>query len=269
MEILKGFVKGMLLALVIGAIWYTISYKVWESKGFDDNLNLSDYFEEEKEFYPQVSDNKTDLAKKLYSKINYKMLEENFGKDFFSQYYDKNLTDRDDFSSEFIIFLAVINIEKDNFMTECNRKVELPSSTVENKIKELFGNDISYQKVSFQNSDKTFSINYLQDKDSYEVINTSCSGISFNKDYIETEFLESESSGNNLLITEVAYYTSYTEKVDGSYVLNFHSGLSKDSSIIYTSNMESAIDKNKFTKYVYTFVKGSGDNYYFSSVSKK
>ncbi len=265
-NIFKGFIKAFFILVVICTILFSISYNAWKNEGFSDDLNLSDYFEEEKHYYPQVTDNKKEIAKELYKKINYKFVEENFGTDFYDEYYEN---EDSDFSSEFMIYLAIINLEKDSFMTECNNKIILSSDVVDNKIQELFGTNATYENKSYENKEKTFAINYLSDSSTYEVVNTSCSGIEFQKNYIETEFFDSKQIDKNLIVTEITYYTSYTLKVDGSYVLNYHSGLTPDSNIIYNSNMTANIDKNKFTKYNYIFVEISPNKYYLSKIEKE
>lgn len=266
--VLKGFIKAFLILAIIVSIWYVVSYKIWQNRGFDDNLDLSKYFEEEKKYYEEVIDNKEDIAKSLYSKINFKMVEENFGTNFFEEYYGKDSTNLKNFTDEFIVYLAIINLQKDLFMTECNQTQVLSSEKVDDKIKEIFGKNVEYENVSYSNSDGSFIIEYLAESNSYKVTNTKCSGIGFKKNYIETEFFESKVVNNDIIVTEIVYYTSYSLKSDGSYVLNFHYGLDENSQVIYNSSMGNDIDKNKFMKYNYTFIEGSNDNYYLSKIEK-
>jgi len=263
---LKGFIKASVFLLILITVLYVVSYNIWENNGFEDDGNYLKYFDEE-EYNQSISNENIDLeiAKKIHSSLTYKNISENFGKDYFSLYYGKDYLTVNKLPSNFIIYLAIINLNNNSFLNECNNSITIPTETVDKKIKELFGN-IKYDKISWKSKDESLEIIYNEEFDNYTIINKKCSGISFGEGHIETEFIESRISGNTLEIYEYVYYLDYVENSDGSYVLNYYDSLDNNGKIVATGELDN-VARNKLLKYKFTF-KIENDNYYFETYEK-
>ncbi len=261
-NILKGLIKAIFVLSIIFSILYVASYKIWESKGFEEDIDFSEYLDKEKDVYEEVVNDKSNIGKELYKNINFKTVEENFGEQFLDIYYNN-----EEFTNEFFLYLAVINLEKDTLMVECNSTKEISEEKIKEKIKELFSDNVEYKNQSFKTQNESLIIEYDETRNLYTVTNNKCSGIPFKEEYIQTEFLDSKEVNDTIVVTEIAYYVSYTLEPNDSYTLNYHSNINKDSEIVGNSKNANK-DKEKFQKYEYTFVKTTDNQYYLSKIAK-
>lgn len=257
-NVLKGFIKAIFILGVLFVIFYMVRYSFWNSRSIDDNLDLSDYFEEPERKDEQVD---TEVAKELYELINFKKINYNFGEEFWSFYYGgrENLISK--FSNSFIVYLGVINAVEDRLGLNCNDSFKVDSSNVDLEIKKIFG-DIKYTASSFTLKNKALKVTYNEKDKTYTVENKRCSGIEFGSDHIETKMVDVKMNDNYLEIYEISYYVSYDNNSDGSYVVNYHKGPNKDTSILCRNEIENI---DGFQQYKYTFEK-KDDSYVFSKV---
>lgn len=259
----KGFIKAVLILMVIVATIYIVGYQLWINKDFSDDEDYSKYFDEEPQLQEEELFDKEE-AKKMYEMINFKMVQENFGKELFDIYYKNNY--KETFTSEFIIYIGIINLNKDKFMIECTNTDEITLEELDKEIKAIFG-DIEYKKKSFNLENGTLLIEYIESENIYKITNTKCNGLTFGKDYIETEFIEAKVKDNNIEIYEYAYYVSYSYDDTGNYILNYHKGLNGSTPIIGTSK-DVSLNKNKLLKYKYIYEKDESGNYYLIKIEK-
>ena len=265
-DMLKGFIKACVILLIIFCVWYFVSYKVWESKNFDDEYNYLKYYDED-EYNQVTAGDKVDLniAKKIYDKVNFKNVNENFGNEYFSLYFGSKYLSIDELPDEFLVYLAVVDLEKDSFLLECNTTRSINASIVDSKIKEIFGN-INYEEKSFKSIDGSLEINYDKGSNTYFVTNKKCSGVLFGASHIRTEMYDVKARGNFLEIYEYVYYLEYIKNKDGSYNINYYDSLDNKGNVIAVNKLDD-IDKKKFSKYKFTFVKKNG-NYCFEEYEK-
>lgn len=254
----KKFVKVSVILLIVITIIYVIGYKKWEKQEFDDRIDYSEYIEK-----PQLQEEKIITekdAKILYEKINYKFVEENYGNDFFDIYYKNK-----EFSSEFIIYLAIINIQKDSFRIDCNKTIEIDKKIVDNKIKEIFGSKIKYNDTDIITLNNSLKIEYVENLKKYIITNSKCSGNNFGTGYIETEFLSYQETNGILQIIEYAYYIDYKKDEDGQYIINYYDSLDNTGNIIAKNKIT---EKDKLLKYKLVFEKDTEGIYAFKKIEK-
>ena len=266
-DVAKGFSKALVFIIVVVCCLFFIERNSLENKGIGD-VNIENILEDERKEYTETKESYIEDAKKLYEKYNFKFVEDNFGKDFFDVYYGKVKTLDSDIPSEFMVYLAIVNSYKDNFMISCNAEYEASEKEVNSKVKELFDYDVKYDEDKELINTSELNISYDSEKKSYIITNNVCSGIEFDKDYIETSFDSAKMIENKLIIVENVYYVSYAYQDANGYTLNFHSGLTKDDPVVAT-NHNKKIDTSLFNKYVYTFEKEIGSSYKFISIEKK
>lgn len=261
-DIAKGFLKALVGLLVLFFLFYIIRYNIITNKGFSE-VNYDEIFENEKNQYEEIKIDLDSIGQELYEKVNFKLIETNFGKDFFDNYYITGIDFSKNVNSDLVVFLAIINLKKDSFMDMCNNSVNVLKSDVDDEIKKLFGT-IKYDDVLYKEYDNGLIIEYDDSNNLYKVTNIRCSGIEFGDDYIESELYKVENDNGNIVITEIVYYVSYSFGDNGNYFLNYHYGFDKDSPIIATSK-DDKFNKEKFLKYKYIFEK-KDDNYYLIKI---
>ena len=147
-DIAKGFLKALLVLLVLIFLFYIIRYNVVINKGFPE-VNYEEILEDEKNHYEEVKIDIDNIGKKLYEKVNFKFIETNFGKEFFNNYYITGIDFSKNVNSDLVVFLAIINLKKDSFMDMCNNSVNVLKSDVDDEIKKLFGT-IKYEDVIYK-----------------------------------------------------------------------------------------------------------------------
>ena len=140
-DVAKGFSKALVFIIVVVCCLFFIERNSLENKGIGD-VNIENILEDERKEYTETKESYIEDAKKLYEKYNFKFVEDNFGKDFFDVYYGKVKTLDSDISSEFMVYLAIVNSYKDNFMISCNAEYEASEKEVNSKVKELFDYDV-------------------------------------------------------------------------------------------------------------------------------
>ena len=229
-EKFKGTIKGILLLSAIVLTIYILGYKKWESEEFADDIDYSEYMEK-----PQLQENDFDVekAKSIYEKISFKMIVENFGEEFVDMYYNQK-----SFSNEFIIYLAVVDLNKDTFRIECNNKIIISKADLDKRIKELFGNYTQYKDMSFETKNKKLSIKYSEETNTYTINNYSCSGTEYGKGHIETKLKNATLINNQLEIEEYVYYLDYELNNDGIYILKYYDSLNNKGREIKENELE-------------------------------
>ncbi len=251
----KGFVKALVILGVLGLAFYYISYRVWLSKGVG-NVDIT-YREE------GSSDTKEDLEKipykDIYEKVSFETLEANFGEEFSDIYYQGR-----NFTSEYYIYTAIINLLKDNFVTNCNYETVIPSDEVEFKIKELFNTPI-YELKSFKTKNGLLSITYNASNKTFGVKISNCSGYNFDNGGIKVEFYNKEFAGNYLYVYEKAYYIDHSKDASGAMTFNYHSGPSSEYPVI--ANSYEKLKKEQVATFRYSFIRENG-KYYLTGINR-
>lgn len=255
----NGVIKVILFAGIIFCIFYYVGYRNWleeEIPDVDYSQYIEDSPEEEKEPIENSQDYNFDQAKAklLYEKVNYKMVQENFGSEFVNLYYEM---DANTFSDEFIIYLGIINLYKNDFINNCYETLEISKYEVQNKIKEIFG-DIDFSFVSFESRDKLFSFIYDNEKEMYIVNNKKCSGIEFGIPHVETDFIKGVLKDDYLEIYEYVYYVEYIEKDNGALIPNFYSSLNNNGTLVSSEFLDDD-DKEKMPIYKIVFSLENGE----------
>ena len=245
--------KGILIPIGIFfavLFLYVYEYNKWQDIPLEDPGYVDPSDKGTETNIKKLNDNN---AKALYEKVAFKEIEKNYGKSFKDIYYNKG-----EISSEFMIYLAILNIEKNKFQTECNFKEEISETEVDMVIKELFGVK-AYEKKSFT----TDNLEIAYNQGYYIVETNNCASKPMNEEFIGGEYYSNTIKDGKLIITELAYLVSFGE--DGALQYNYHSDVTKTSPII--GHDISLIDKTKFSKYDYIF-SVDGNNYYFEGVTK-
>jgi len=252
-NIVKGFLKAVVILGVIFAFLYFISYNKWLDNNFDDiDITYGGEKTKEKEI-TKVN------YKNLYEKINYEFLEYNLGSDFFDIYYNNGkITD------EFYIYIGIINLIKNEMLINCNIVKELDSKDVKNIISELLG-DVKYSDKSYINMDKSLSFEYDSASQKYLVKTSKCSGFDYSNGGIKNIYVDSFIDGNYLYIYEKSLFLDYTKDSFGNIIFNYHEGLNKNSKVI--SNSLEKIDLESIPTYIYKFVNENG-NFTLVSIGK-
>ena len=267
----KGLVKTMMFVVIIFGIFYYIGYQNWLEEDFRD-VDYSQYIEDEYEdkyesgesFQNNIANNSFDQskAKLLYEQVNFKMIQDNFGEDFFDIYYGSESLP---FSSKFIVYLSIVNLYKNDFMSNCYGTWEVSRDDVHSKAQEIFG-DIEFDDVSFESGNRLLFIEYDSLNEYYIVTNKKCSGIDFGTSYIETEFIEGVVQDNYLEIYEHVYFVDYKIEDGGAYILNFYSSLDDEGELVATEVLNKK-DKEKMPIYKIVF-KIENDNYIFKDIQR-
>lgn len=197
-------------------------------------------------------DNKHDYES-IYNKYDYKYVQEIFGSEF-SDYYYK---DRE-FSDDFYLYVAVMNLTKNKFTLVCHNSVDISEATMKEKITELFGN-VQFTNKSYTSADGNLVITYNEATKAYKVENQRCSGIDIKKGYIETKFLGGKEKDGKIEIYENAHLVKQSEDANGVLTINNYYGVTESSGITKTAN--------NYYIYKYTFVK-NGDSFYLDKIDK-
>lgn len=255
-NIVKGFVKAFIIVGVIYLLFYYISYNVWLKKGFD-NIDVT-YKEENttNQNEPQPSNQE---YQDLYNKLNFEVLETNFGEEFTNIYFGST-----SFTSEYYLYMGIISLVKDNFVTNCNFEKEIPVQEVDFKIKELFDMPI-YENKSFSTKNGYLNITYDGSRGVYVVKTNKCSGFDYSKGGVKTQIYNSNTAGNHLYIYAKAYYVDNSQDSNGALTFNYHSGPKKEYPTI--ANNIDKLDLNKVATYKYTFVR-ENNKYHLSSIEE-
>ncbi len=254
-EALRGMVKGLLIVIVLAAVCYAISYRMWLNAGFGNEI--IEYKDEDDNNVDK--DSKPDVIeyKKLYEKVNYSFVQKNFGSEFYDMYYENK-----PFTSDFYIYLAVINIINTENTDSCLIERNIASVEVELKIKEIFGL-VAYENKSFTTKDGGLEIKYNKETDSYSVRVNKCRDYDFKNGGVYTALTGYSTEGGNLYIEEMAVYLNYTYSSNGYLIFNYHQSLSKDSPVI--ANDVDSLSPDAVGKYRLVFKK-ENNNYVFTGV---
>lgn len=257
--------KAAIILCFLFAVVYFISFSRWKNSHFDDiDITYRETDDETGKLEDMPSD-KTDIEdekkyKSIYEKVNFELLENNFGEEFQNMYYNG-----ENFSSTYYIYLAIINIVKDKAKVNCNLKMDIDEAKVRFEINSLFGS-VNYNNQSFKTKNGYLEINYNKEQNKYSVKLNKCSGFDYSKGGIKNIYSGYSLVGNYLYIQEHAVYLDYSQSVDGNLVFNYHSGVSKDSPVV--GNDINKLDTNKLDTYVYKFEKEK-EGYKLISITKQ
>lgn len=264
----KGLIKASIILCFLFAALYFISYSDWKNSHFDDidityreTDDKTGKIEEKKEDKTDKTD-KEDEKKyiSIYEKVNYELLENNFGEEFKNIYYEGG-----EFSSSYYIYLAIINLIKDKAKVNCNLKMDIDETKVRLEINSLFGS-VKYDNQSFKTKNGYLEITYNKEQNKYSVKLNKCTGFDYSNGGIKNIYDGYSVEGNNLYIREHAVYLDYSQGINGSLVFNYHSGVSKESEVI--GNDITKLDTDKLDTYVYTFAKEK-EGYKLISITKQ
>lgn len=253
----KGFVKAAIIVGVVYAVFYYISYYRWNKINLDDvdiTYHESDNVEDEKE-----NEVNKDEYKAIYDKVKFELVESNYGEEFFDIYYNGS-----SFTNDYYIYLAVINLIKDENVVNCNLEKEFNKIEIAQKIDEIFGT-IKYEDKSVTTKNNYLNITYDEVNGTYKVkVNNKCSGIDYSNGAIKNEYEKATILGDYLYVYEKAIYLNYTYDNNGNLVFNYHIGLTSDSPVV--GNDYNSLNLDDFKSYVYKF-EIDGGNYKLKSIS--
>ena len=233
--------------------FYLFRYHKWQNTPISDDYNDVDYDKDDhdkKEKTSKIDDKK---AKTLYDKYRFNNLENFFGSEFKDIYYaNKN------FSSEYMIYLAIVNLYGNDIQLNCHFKKEISANDLDIKIRELFGNHL-YEKKSFN----VGKMSVVYDNNNYNIEIDNCENNILNHSFIGCDYYSNKEENGRLIITEIAYLVSIKE--DGGLGYNYHQDVMESSNILgHDLNL---IDRDLFAKYSYIFV-NNGSNYYLEKIVK-
>ena len=252
----KPNVIVIILTVMICAfiVFYLSKYHEWQTTPIRDDYEDIE-FSDDKKPKENVKVSKIDdkKAKNIYNKYRFNNLENFYGSDFKNIYYSNA-----DFSSEYMIYLAIINLYGNDIQLNCHFKKEIAANDLDIKIKELFGNHL-YNKISFTVG--KMIVNY--ENDSYKIEIDSCDNNLLNRNFVGCDYYGNKEEDGRLIITEIAYLVSI--KDDGGLGYNYHEDVTEDSKIL--GNDLNLIDKKNFSKYSYIFI-NDGSNYYLEKIVK-
>jgi len=248
-DAIKGFVRAAVilfgLLLVLNLLKPVLFAK-------EDNNDISGYeIKNDTDDIGIEFDNKNDYSL-IYQTYSFKGIEEVFGKEFKSYYYENKK-----FDDEFYLYTAIVNLARSNFVLICNNTVEYDEKEVTDKIEEMYGK-VNYSNISYTSKDENLIINYDADNKKYSVTNKRCLGIDASNGYIETELLGGKDSENMIEIYERAHLIK-PEISDGitSYInykgVTESTGISKD---------------EKYSIYKYVFEKDNNEYHLIDVVQK-
>lgn len=252
-EVSRGFVKAAIIVGLLFAVVYIVSYRNWINKKFD-GTNFK--YNEESQNVVKKELNVSDYLD-LYNKVSFDFLENNFGEEFFNIYYGN-----EKFSSDYYLFVGVLNIISKDLVINCNYDRVLSSLEVDSSIKSIFGN-VEYDKKSFETLNHHFSIEYNEELDSFHILTDKCSGYDFSNGGIKSELFGAQMIQNNLYLDEVVMYVDYSMDSNSNMKFYYRAGIDKNSKFI--SNNYEDVDKKTLPVYRYTF-KNENNNYYLESI---
>ena len=248
----RGFLKAILIVGFLVAILYFISYNKWADHDFDKVDITYKITDEEGNPVETTKKEVEDASKeyeKIYSSINYELMQFNFGEEFKDIYYGNK-----DFNDEFYIYLGIINIIQNDLLINCNYETVLPKDTIKQKVTSLIG-DIKYTDKSFKISDKVV-IDYDSSNGNYSIkLNGTCSGFDYSSGGIKNIFKKAEIDGDNLYIYEKALYIENKKDNNGNIIFIYHKDINKDSEVL--ANSFEKVDQEVLPTYVYKFVKNN------------
>lgn len=264
-NVLKGFIKATIILCFLFACVYFISYNNWRKNHFKD-VDIT-YRETDDETGKLEDNDEKELSNKdekeykaIYEKYNFELLENYYGQEFQNIYYGG-----EDFSSTYYIYLAIINIIKDEAKTNCKLKMDIDEVEISSLIYSLFGS-VEYDKVSFKTKDGNLEVIYNSDLGKYSIKVNECSGFNYSNGGIKNIYAGHSLANDYLYIYEHAIYLDYSQSLDGNLIFNYHSGVSSSSMIV--GNDINKLDDSKLETYVYAFKKGK-DGYKLVSIQKK
>ena len=250
------FLIGASLIVVAFIFFYLSRYKNWQNTPIKEDYTQTETdIGTDKDTKPTETVSKIDdkKAKIIYNKYRFNNLENYYGSDFKDIYYSNK-----EFTSEYMIYLAIINLYSNDIQLSCHFKKEIPANDLDIKIKELFGNHL-YEKKSFTVG--KFSVVFENDNYSIDIDN--CNNNPLNHNFIGCDYYGNKEEDGRLIITEIAYLVSIKE--DGGLGYNYHQDVTESSKIL--GHDYNLIDKDTFTKYSYVFV-NNGSNYYLEKIVK-
>lgn len=246
-DILKGFIRAAIILAVLFLVFYIYSYKSWEKEDFGSNIiyNEEDIYKHDTPIKEDI--NVEEVGRNLYGKFNFEFLENNFGTSYFDEYYKLDSNYSKDFSSDFIIYTAIINLLKNSFSNQCNTTNIITSSMVNDTVYDMFGFFVTSNSSSIVLDGLT--ITYDSVNNIYLVENSKCSG-NLNKysGYIKTELYKVEKNLDNIYVYEIVYFYNIDKKTGEE---NYYSGLTRDSKILAHKNAD--LDRTKLNTYILIF----------------
>ena len=249
-EMVRGLAKALIVLGVI-VIGFTLFSR---RKSSLEDIDGIEYKYIEKDAIKE-EDIKEDF-KYLYEKVNYELLQDNFGSEFFNIYYNN-----DNFSND--LYIAVINLIKDKTKIKCNIEKEINKVEIYSKIKEIFGDNIKFVDKTYENNN--ISIKYDEKTSTYHIKTNKCSEYDYKNGGIREEYVKTSKIGNSLNIYVKVMYIDYSNDENGALLFNYHQWITKDDKIL--SNDLSTIDKDILPTYKYIF-EINKNNYNFKQVER-
>lgn len=253
----KNFMKVAIFIMIAFVVLYFISYKKWEDTDFD-KVDIT--YRETDSTDDKVVIKDGEQYKYLYNNVNYELLQNYFGQEFYKMYYHG-----DKFNDEYYISVAILNMIKDEANYNCNIEKEISAIDIKNKINDIFGS-VTYSNKSFVSSNNFLNVTYDEESDSFKIITGKCSGFDYSSGGINTEYIKSSLVNDYLYIYEKAFYLDYSYNANGGMIFNYHSGVDENSKIAGTDY--ESIDISKMPTYIYVFGNNNG-SYFFKYVSKE
>lgn len=258
----RGLLKAIVLVGVLFAIMYFVSYNKWINHDFDKvdityklNNNEENYGTEKQKYIEDV----TKDFEKIYSSINYEMLQFNFGEEFFNIYYDNApVTD------EYYIYTGIINLIKNDMSINCNLETVISKDNLHKEINSLFG-DVKYQDKSFTTKNQIMNVTFNNDVYSIK-INDKCSGFDYAFGGIKTVYQRAERVDDSVYIYEKALYVEKIQDSNGNIIFNYHDNITKNSKVI--ANSFEKVDINTLPTYVFKYTK-INNQYTLQTITKK
>lgn len=254
----RGFLKAVIIVGLVFAVTYFVSYNKWMSYDFN-NVDMS-YHTSDQDKPTNTSQDVTDKYKSLYSKINYELLEYNFGEEFYDIYYNNKK-----FYDEYFIYVGIINLLKNDMVINCELETSVNSSVLKEEIKSIFGN-IEYIDKSFNTKNGYLNIEYDSDNNKYNVkLNGKCSGVDSSFSGIKNIYQKSEMKEDYIFIYEKSLYVESSTDSNGNLTYKYHKDIDKNSEVIATSFEK--IDLESLPTYRYKFIV-SNDGYELDSITR-
>ena len=242
----RGFLKAVLIVGFVFAITYFISYNKWAS--FDFNQVDMSYKTSDQDKTP--TNNSVDVSdkyKSLYSKLNYELLEYNFGEEFYDIYYNNK-----EFYDEYFIYVGIVNLLQNDMILNCNLDTYIKESVLKEEITSIFGN-VEYVNKSFNTKNGNVSIIYDSNSNQYNVkLNGKCSGLSTTFNGIKNIYQKSEIDEEFLFIYDKSLYVESIKDSNGNLVFKYHKDINQDSEVV--ANVFDKIDIETLPTYRIKFI---------------
>jgi len=255
----RGFLKAVILVGLIFIVAYFFAYNKWLNQSLD-NVDITYRIEDGGDSKISNNDQVTEKYKDLYSKINYELLQYNFGEEFYNIYYKE-----ESFNDNYFIYTGLVNLIKSDIIVNCNLERTVSVSELDSEIKSIFGN-VKYNNKSFTTKNNNVVITYNSNENNYDIkLNGKCSGFDFSNGGIKNIYKKAEIKDNSLYIYEKALYVENIKDNNGNITFNYYKDITKDSLIL--ANSFDKVDVGDLPTYVYKF-ELENNQYTIKSISR-